>query len=103
MSTTQAHLFSQRKFKLGKTIVFSNGVKHLMKKYKSHPRFYLGLHEKGHWGFIRDYDKNMNDHALETGSGRIFSSYCIRGTESKIWVITDFSDNSTSMLLPEEY
>jgi len=40
-------------------------------------------HANGDWGELCAEDKELNDHALATGSGRLFSAYTI--SHSKGW------------------
>jgi len=46
-------------------------------------------------------DKELNDQALASGDGRLFSSYNI--PNGKVWIVTEHDRSSTTVLLPEEY
>ena len=68
----------------------------------------LGRHVLGDWGDLCDEDRGLNTHSLENGM-RIFSSYKLTAvsgdgaTTETVWVITEADQNSTTLLLPEEY
>jgi hypothetical protein len=70
----------------------------------------LTRHVGQDWGDLDPEDKALNDQALETGEGRLFSSYDFpkadRGME-KLWIITDMNEdqtgNITTFLLPSDY
>lgn len=61
----------------------------------------LVRHIKGDWGDLDKHDKKENDFAV-TQNLRILSSYTLPD-ETKIWVITEASRETTTFLLPEEY
>lgn len=65
------------------------------------PAFVLAQHERGKWGDLSPDDKHANDVALADGS-RILSAYELPDN-TKVWVITEASRKSTTILLPEEY
>lgn len=66
----------------------------------------LRKHVSGDWGILTDDDRQANQDALESGD-RILSSYLLPD-ETKLWVITEATDDSgkrmaTTILLPDEY
>jgi exonuclease V gamma subunit len=66
----------------------------------------LRKHVSGDWGILTDDDRQANQDALESGD-RILSSYML-SDETKLWVITEATDDSgkrmaTTILLPDEY
>ena len=67
----------------------------------------LARHFSGDWGDICDEDKEMNTEALTRDghgylSGRIMSVYTLSCGE-KIWIITEWDESVTTVLLPREY
>lgn len=60
----------------------------------------LERHVSGDWGFCCKEDWALNDDALKQGD-RLMSVYEIEG--ERIWVITEWNREVTTMLLPEEY
>jgi hypothetical protein len=67
---------------------------------------YLQRHHTGDWGDLSAGDKRLNDAAVRTGEGRIFSAYDLPGKPgsiTKIWIITEADRASTMVLLPSEY
>ena len=91
------------KFTLGQ-VVATSGVKNLLERETLVPRytirFMLNRHVTGDWGEVGKEDWQTNDNAVEFGS-RILSSYTVSG--ERVWIITDASRSTTTMLLPEEY
>ena len=85
-------------FQLGKTVATSGALNLL-----SHEELYtlLRRHSSGDWGDMCRNDKDLNDHALATGEGRLFSSYATE--KGKVWVITEANRSATTVLLPSEY
>ncbi len=66
----------------------------------------LRKHVSGDWGILTDDDRQANQDALESGD-RVLSSYLLPD-ETKLWVITEATDDSgkrmaTTILLPDEY
>lgn len=68
---------------------FSKGVVGAVKKYV-----------RCDWGDTSEHDKLLNDEAVET-KGRILAGYKIG--DEKIWIITDYGHESTTILFPSEY
>ena len=62
----------------------------------------LQKHHSGDWGELCKEDKQANDFAVENGY-RILSAYTIGENKVKIWIITEWDRNVTTILLPEEY
>jgi hypothetical protein len=67
---------------------------------------YLQRHASGDWGVLCEEDKQANQEALQSGS-RIMSAYLL-ADETKLWVITEATDDNgrrvaTTLLLPDEY
>ena len=64
----------------------------------------IRLIERHHCGDCGDMcaeDIAINNYAIETGDGRIFSSYKVKG--GKVWIITEHDRSSTCIMLPENY
>ena len=62
---------------------------------------FLSRHQKGDWGLVCEDDKRENELSLKEGF-RILSSYkTSKGV--KIWIISEASRDSTTLLLPSEY
>ncbi len=63
----------------------------------------LGRHQSGDWGEMSNEDKRTNDESLGKGedAGRIFSSYNVG--DGKVWIITEWNRESTTILLPSDY
>lgn len=57
-------------------------------------------HMLGDWGEVCEEDRQQNDEAAEH-MGYILSAYTVKNT--KIWIITDYGWDVTTILLPEEY
>jgi hypothetical protein len=66
------------------------------------PLPYITRHSGGDWGDLGSSDKRANDFAVVHG-GRIFSAYVLPTSKIKIWIITEASRDSTTILLPEDY
>ena len=65
-----------------------------------------GIPQTPRLGVLSDGDRQANDEALQSGA-RILSSYLLPD-ETKLWIITDATDENgtraaTTLLLPEEY
>lgn len=63
-------------------------------------------HQIGDWGDMPEEDKISNDDALKN-EGRIFSGYNVpetmKANGSKIWIITEWNREATTILYPSEY
>lgn len=62
---------------------------------------FLVRHAAGGLGDVSTDDKELNDRALLSGDGRLFSAYVI--PKGKIWVITEADRSITTVLLPNEH
>lgn len=62
----------------------------------------LTRHQSGDWGELCEEDKVLNDEAVNNGS-RILSSFVLKATGQKVWIITEADRSSTTILLPENY
>ena len=85
-------------FPLGKTVA-TPGALDLLTNEELYTL--LHRHSSGDWGDMCQDDKDLNDHALAMGEGRLFSSY-VTG-KGRIWVITEADRSITTVLLPSEY
>jgi hypothetical protein len=65
------------------------------------PLAYLARHLSGDWGEVGPEDWQENEFSLEHGF-RLLSAYRLRSGE-RIWVITEATRESTTILLPNEY
>ena len=91
------------KFSLG-TIFLTAGARALAEEKLLLPRFFLKLHQCGCWGFIRQYDRENNEQSLTSKrTGRIFSSYNLTNSTTKIWIFTDLVNKTSTLMLPQEY
>ena len=95
-------------FKLGE-IFFTDGIKKAIQVDPGFSRFIiqsLRKHQSGDWGVLCDSDKKYNDLCLANQSDRLFSSYPIQSSisnqQGKIWIITNLSQNNTTILFPYE-
>lgn len=88
-------------------IAITPGADDLLAEANLHWIRILARHLSGDWGDLDEEDKRANDLALTEGS-RVFSSYQVRedqerGSEQRIWVITEADRSATTILLPSEY
>ena len=88
----------ETKFSLGQT-VSTRGALALLDMEEIHSL--LSRHVSGDWGDMCEEDKGLNNHALQSGIGRLFSSYEL--PKGKVWVITEHDRSVTTVLLPNEY
>jgi hypothetical protein len=100
MSTQAQTLFS-----LGQ-IVATPGALEALTRNTTTGMEYLKRHASGDWETLSDGDRQTNDEALQSGA-RILSSYLLPD-ETKLWIITDATDENgkraaTTLLLPDEY
>lgn len=63
---------------------------------------FLQRHVAGDWGDLVPEDIELNNKHLETGLGRLMSSYKFNPA-TRIWIITEADRSVTTMLFPEEY
>jgi hypothetical protein len=99
---------------LGRLVV-TRAVDELM---QSNPQFShfvklcLGRYLAEDWGKLPEEDKKSNDEAVKSGE-RILAAYPLPegltgrnmfgGTEERIWIITEWDRNVTTVLFPGEY
>ena len=62
---------------------------------------YLRRHHCGDWGDLGEEDRRTNELSLEKGD-QIFSCYQVGGGR-RIYIITEWDRQTTTLLLPEEY
>ena len=94
------------KFKLGK-IVATPGAIDALSKSNQLPNIFLQKHQSGDWGEICEDDANLNEDAIahegeEDKQQRVMSVYKTDKNET-IWVITEWTREVTTLLLPSEY
>lgn len=91
------------KFNLGQPVVTGGVYKFISsnKEFAKHIILSLRRHMAGDWGDVCDEDRVTNEFALRDG-GRLFSVYKGEGMPT-IWVITEWDQSVTTILLPEEY
>lgn len=65
------------------------------------PSKYLSRHVSGDWGDVCSEDKEANNADI-AGGGRLLSAYTLPDGV-RIWVITESSRTTTTLLLPNEY
>ena len=87
-------------------IVATPGALSVLEESQESVMKYLVLHLQGDWGCVCEEDKKMNTAAIQSGA-RILSAY-ILDNDTKIWVITEATDDDgnradTTILLPDEY
>jgi hypothetical protein len=88
------------RLKLGE-VVITPGAEELLRGVGVHVFTLLARHEAGDWGDVSKDDWELND-ADAAGDGRVLSAYKVRG-EEKVWIITEWTREYTTILLPEEY
>lgn len=62
----------------------------------------LSRHQSGDWGDLCEEDRQLNEEAVKACS-RILSSYVLKATGQKVWIISEADRSSTTILLPENY
>jgi len=98
--TPEAQALSSHKFAPCQ-IVATPGALAAMEEHQCPPLSLLARHLSGDWGCVPAEDAQANNLALNAG-GRVLSSYLI-GTETRLWVITEWDRSVTTFLLPSEY
>ena len=90
------------KFPLGDLVVTTNAAA----KLNAIDAFELLVrHESGDWGEVCEEDRETNERALKDGS-RLFSVYeeeGENGASMRVYVITEWNREATTILLPEDY
>ena len=95
----------QIQFQLGQTVA-TPGALEALERNNTSGQEYIRRHATGDWGEVCQEDKEANNEALKSGV-RLLSAYFLPD-ETKLWIITDASDDqnnrqATTLLLPEEY
>jgi hypothetical protein len=94
-------------FPLGQTVA-TPGALEVMERLGIDPAGLIARHVTGDWGDIDPEDRGLNEQALRDGS-RIFSVYGKRGSDGRLWVITDAEADdaghrlATTILRPDDY
>lgn len=88
------------RFPLGR-IVATPGALAALAAAGEAPSKYLSRHVSGDWGDVCSEDAKTNVDALRDGD-RILSAYTLPDGV-RIWVITESSRTTTTLLLPNEY
>ena len=98
-------LVKNPKFQLGK-IVATPAALEVLKKANVRPATLLHRHQSGDYGDLCDEDKQLNDQAISNENNpdkqqRVFSVYQIEN--EKIYVITEWNREITTLLCPSDY
>jgi len=88
------------KFELGHT-VSTRGAIEALREASHFPVEFLIRHKHGDWGELDPEDRAENERSLSLGH-RLLSAYDTR-KEERIWVITEATRESTTLLLPSDY
>ncbi len=95
-----AKTLASPKFSPGQ-IVSTPGALAAMEEHECQPLSLLARHLAGDWGVLPAEDAQLNDEALKS-DGRLLSNYPI-GSDTRIWVITEWDRSVTTFLMPSEY
>ena len=87
------------RFELGRTVITPGALARLDSESVQAS---MRRHHTGDWGNLDEHDRQLNDEALRTGEGRLFSAYT-SSAGVRFWVITEADRSATTVLLPEEY
>jgi len=87
-------------FKLGQVVATPSAID-LLRSLALNPLIFLCRHSQGDWGNLDEEDRQANREALKNGN-RLLSSYQLTRSD-RLWIITEASRASTTLLLPEEY
>ena len=103
-STQTPGLNSHIPFALGQVVITRSAIARLQGMSLS-PFPYLTRHRRNDWGDLCSEDKELNDLAVTTGEGRLFSSYHLSAGDEpeKLWIITEADRSVTTVLLPSDY
>jgi hypothetical protein len=93
-------------FKMGQCVATPAALLAL-EEVEQYPWQFLSRHVAGDWGVVGAEDAEANNQALKDGS-RILSAYLLNDGQTKIWVITEATDDqgnraATTILLPSDY
>ena len=107
ISETFSEVKNMRSFESG-DFYFTRGVNFKAGLDKSFHDFVMesiNKHVNCDWGDLSEEDKAFNDRAVDSGDGRIFSSYyrVVQNQEESIWIITEADRSATTVLFPYEY
>lgn len=90
------------KFQLGQVVVtrqINNDIAE-DSKFAKEVHKSLARHHSGDWGELSEFDKEVNEEALEWND-RLLSAY--ETSRGKIWIITEADRSATTVLYPDEY
>lgn len=88
------------RFQLGH-VLMTRGAADALKDSGQHPFEFLVRHQCGDWGCVPKEDAEENELSLREGF-RIISAYrTSKGV--RLWCITEWTRESTTLLTPEEY
>jgi hypothetical protein len=90
-----------RLFTLGQ-VVATPGAIDLLDRAGVNASDVLARHQCGDWGDVCASDAAENMHALDVGN-RILSAYSLGASKKRLWAITEWNRQITTLLLPEEY
>lgn len=88
-------------FHMGR-VVATHGALRMLEQAGVSAMDLIARHVSGDWDDLCEEDQEANRQAVRHG-GRVFSSYGIGLSATKVWVITEADFSSTCVLLPEEY
>ena len=88
------------KFQPGQ-IVATPGALEAFEASGESPLAFLERHLAGDWGELDEHDTRENELSLQHG-WRLLSAYTL-STGVKVWIITEATRESTTILLPSEY
>jgi hypothetical protein len=87
-------------FSLGQVVATPNALAAL-EEAEQNPFEFLQRHQSGDWSEMVQEDQEENQRAVKQGL-RVFSSYKL-STGQKLWVITEWNRQVTTLLLPSDY
>ncbi len=88
------------RYGLGKLLVTPGAVRTLGEQHVDIFEL-LSRHARCDWSEMDPADRRANENAVTSG-GRVFSAYSLPDGE-RVWVVTEASRESTTVLLPTEY
>ena len=93
----------EKDFRLGK-IAMSDSVQEFIERFDIEIFPYLARHSQGDWGEGLSYfDRRRNDEAVNSGDGRLLSSYTVpESPEGSLWIITEANRLVTTICFPSE-
>jgi hypothetical protein len=87
-------------FALGR-VMQTPGARAELENLQVDPVGLLTRHATGDWGNLTEDDIEANNHAVDNEE-RILSAYQLNDT-TRIWIITEWDRETTTILLPDEY